>query len=75
LQKKIYTSLEDLQTDVDAWLRHYNRERLHSGRYCCGKTPMQTFRECKNVAVDKTNQLAYDKVAFDSRYFYDNPWI
>jgi hypothetical protein len=66
LRKKIYTSLEDLQTDVDVWLRHYNRERPHSGRYCCGKTPMQTFRECKDVAVDKTNQLAYDKGAFDS---------
>ncbi|MDR1235467.1 MAG: hypothetical protein LBJ96_00515 [Holosporaceae bacterium] len=41
-------------------------------KICSGKTPVQTFRECKNVAVDKTNQLAYDKAAFDSRYFYDN---
>jgi hypothetical protein len=27
LRKKIYTSLEELQTDADAWLRYYNCER------------------------------------------------
>ena len=26
-RKKLYQSLEDLQTDLDAWLEHYNRER------------------------------------------------
>jgi len=72
LRKKIYTSLEELQTDADAWLRYYNYERPHSGKYCCGKTPMQTFNECKNVAIDKSNQLAYRKNTSDSRNLYDN---
>jgi transposase InsO family protein len=72
LRRKIYTSLDELQTDVDAWLRYYNHERPHSGKYCCGKPPMQTFTECKNVAIDKSNQLAYDKNASDSCNLYDN---
>jgi hypothetical protein len=72
LRKKICTSLEELQTDVDAWLRHYNNDRPHSGKYCFGKTPLQTFRECKNLAIDKSNQLAYAKSSFNNRNLYDN---
>ncbi len=30
-RKKIYNSLEDLQIDVDHWLRSYNESRPHSG--------------------------------------------
>jgi transposase InsO family protein len=67
LCKKIYASLEELQTDVDAWLRHYNYERPHSGKYCRGKTPMQTFNEGKRIAIDKSNQSAYHKNVSDSR--------
>ena len=43
-RRKLYRSLEELQTDLDAWLEHYNRERPHSGRYCYGKTPWETFQ-------------------------------
>jgi len=42
-RKKIYNTLEELQDDMDTWLKHYNEERVHSGKYCFGKTPMQTF--------------------------------
>jgi transposase InsO family protein len=52
-RKKVYTTIEQLQTDVDEWLRYYNEERPHSGRYCYGKTPMQTFREAKHRADEK----------------------
>ncbi len=48
MRKKIYTSLEDLQLDLDIWLEYYNHERPHSGKYCYGKTPMQTFQDSKN---------------------------
>jgi len=54
LRKKLYWSVEELQTDLDAWLAKYNEQRPHSGRYCYGKTPMQTFRETLHIAVDKT---------------------
>ena len=38
-RKKLYTSLEELQADLDEWLGEYNRTRPHSGKYCYGKTP------------------------------------
>ena len=52
-RKKIYHTLEELQRDVDEWVDMYNNERPHSGRYCYGKTPMQTFRESKHLAEEK----------------------
>jgi transposase InsO family protein len=52
-RKKVYTSLGELQADVDEWLLVYNRERPHSGRYCYGKTPLQTFRDSKHLADQK----------------------
>src|SRR5690349_762474 len=52
-RKKIYNSLEELQQDIDQWLQIYNNERAHSGRYCFGKTPMQTFIESKVLAQAK----------------------
>jgi transposase InsO family protein len=42
-RRKIYRSLDELQEDVDTWLSEYNEQRPHSGKYCFGKTPMQTF--------------------------------
>jgi transposase InsO family protein len=52
-RKKIYHSIEELQQDVDEWLLVYNNQRPHSGRYCYGKTPMQTFVESKHLAEAK----------------------
>jgi transposase InsO family protein len=53
-RKKLYNKLEELQTDVDEWIRKYNYERPHSGKYCYGKTPYQTFLESKHIAIEKT---------------------
>lgn len=55
-RKKIYHSVDELQMDVDEWLKKYNEFRPHSGKYCYGKTPMQTFLDAKHIADDK--QLA-----------------
>ncbi len=52
-RKKIYTSLDQLQKDVDEWLEHYNRERTQTGKYCFGRTPLQTFRDTKPLAPHK----------------------
>ncbi len=59
MRKKIYSSIESLQQDLDAWLHNYNYERPHSGRYCYGKTPMQTFLDSKHLAVEKNNEILY----------------
>jgi hypothetical protein len=52
-RKKLYTSLEELQSDLDVWLREYNETREHSGKYCYGKTPWQTFLDSKYLAQAK----------------------
>lgn len=52
-RKKLYSSLEEIQQDIDQWLHFYNQERSHSGRYCFGKTPMQTFTDSKALAKAK----------------------
>ena len=52
-RRKLYHSLEQLQEDVDRWVEEYNNERTHSGKYCYGKTPMQTFIESVQLAHDR----------------------
>ncbi|HEX9062816.1 MAG TPA: IS481 family transposase [Clostridia bacterium] len=52
-RKKLYTSLQQLQENLDQWMQYYNEERPHSGRYCYGKTPMETFIDSKSRALEK----------------------
>ena len=54
-RKKLYRSLEELQRerDADEWVKQYNEERTHSGKYCYGKTPMQTFLDSIHIAKEK----------------------
>ena len=52
-RKKLYTSIDELQDDLDLWIKTYNEERLHQGRWCFGKTPMQTFLDAIPIAREK----------------------
>lgn len=52
-RKKIYANVEELQIDLDAWLIHYNHERTHQGKMCCGRTPMETFVDGKKIWQEK----------------------
>lgn len=52
-RKKIYAGLEDLQADLDAWVKEYNEARPHQGRWCYGKTPMRTFLDSVPLAKEK----------------------
>src|SRR5205807_3941616 len=52
-RKKLYRSLDELQSDLDVWLGEYNEKREHSGKYCYGKTPWQTFLDSKHLAQAK----------------------
>ena len=52
-RRKIYRDLEELQTDLDQWLKEYNEARSHQGRWCYGKTPMQTFVDSISLAKEK----------------------
>jgi len=53
-RKKVYRSTDELQADLDAWMKEYNEARPHQGRWCCGKTPMQTFLD----AMTKEKMIA-----------------
>ena len=52
-RKKVYNTLDELQADLDTWIEHYNCERTHTGKYCFGKTPMQTFLDSIPLAKEK----------------------
>ena len=52
-RKKIYNTIEELQADVDVWLDYYDNHRPHSGKYCFGKTPMQTWNDSLHLAKEK----------------------
>jgi transposase InsO family protein len=52
-RKKLYSSIDELQKDLDEWVEKYNCERPHSGKYCFGKTPMATFIESLSLTESK----------------------
>jgi len=52
-RKKIYSSIDELQLDLDSWLKEYNEERTHQGKKCCGRTPMQTLLDARHVVEQK----------------------
>jgi transposase InsO family protein len=52
-RKKLYSNLDEMQLDLDEWMKYYNQDRAHSGRYCYGKTPMETFKESLILARQK----------------------
>lgn len=53
LRRKLYTTVEELQQDLDEWLNHYNTERTHQGKQCFGKTPMATLLDGKAIWKEK----------------------
>ncbi|EFJ8421367.1 helix-turn-helix domain-containing protein [Escherichia coli] len=52
-RKKLYGDLDTLQSDLDEWLAHYNNERTHQGKMCCGRTPMETLLDGKRIWAEK----------------------
>jgi transposase InsO family protein len=52
-RKKLYATLEELQKDLDEWMKYYNNERTHQGKVCCGRTPLETLLDGKKVWAGK----------------------
>jgi transposase InsO family protein len=57
-RKRIYSTIEQLQADLDGWMREYNELRTHQGRGCFGRTPMPTFLDTVPLAKEKIIQIA-----------------
>jgi transposase InsO family protein len=52
-RKRFYRTLEEIQADLDASVDEYNTQRPHQGRWCYGKTPMQTFLDSVALAQEE----------------------
>lgn len=53
LRKRVYTSLDQLQASLDAWLAFYNEERPHLGYRNMGRRPLDTISQfCKTVSEE-----------------------
>lgn len=48
-RKKLYISVEELQADLDKWIKYYNTERPHRGYRNMGKRPIETIEEGKKL--------------------------
>lgn len=59
-RRKLYRSLDEWQADVDEWLHIYHEQRTHSGKYCFGKTPMQTLIDSRQLALNRQLESLYD---------------
>jgi hypothetical protein len=44
-----YISVDEIQRDLDTFLRYYNLERSHQGYRLKGRTPAQALREALGV--------------------------
>ena len=42
-RRKFYRSLDEIQIDLDEYMRSYNEQRTNQGKRCQGRTPMETF--------------------------------
>lgn len=59
-RKKLYNTIESLQQDLDQWIKEYNEVRTHSGKYCFGRTPAETFQASKQLAQAKMVDKRYE---------------
>jgi transposase InsO family protein len=52
-RKKLYADMESLQQDLDEWMLYYNEQRTHQGKMCCGRTPLTTLEDGKQIWKEK----------------------
>lgn len=57
-RKKLYESVEVLQTDLDVWLHHYNYERPHRGYRNMGRRPIETIEVGKKRREELAKEAA-----------------
>ena len=43
-RSKCYEALEEMQADLQVYLKHYNEKRPHQGRGINGRTPYRVFK-------------------------------
>lgn len=68
-RKKVYSSISELQADLDVWIKDYNENRPHQGKWCFGKTPLKTFIDSLQLAKEK---VIPDSLELTDRNFADS---
>ena len=58
-RKKLYKSLEEIQVDLDEFMKMYNSERTNQGKRCLGRTPIETLE----AAIPLCRQYVHEKLA------------
>jgi len=53
-RKKLYTSMEELQKDLDEWMSDDNNNLTHQEKKYCGRTPLDTFLDGKSIWIEKS---------------------
>lgn len=51
--RRFYETIDQLQADLDLFIDEYNLRPPYQGRWCFGKTPMQTFLDTVALAKEK----------------------
>ena len=57
-RKKLYRTIEEIQADLDEFMKWYNMDRTNQGRYCQGRTPLQTLID----GLALYNEFVYDNL-------------
>lgn len=52
-RKKLNSTMEELQKNLAEWIENYNNKRIHQGKMCNGRTPMETLLNGKSIWVEK----------------------
>ncbi len=62
LEKKLYNTLEGLQSDIDQWINFYNIKRQHSDRHCFGKPRFKHFLKVNSRHKTRTLTVFSDQM-------------
>jgi len=62
-RKKFYESIEEMQKDLDLYLKQYNQNRPHQGMNMKGRTPYQVFKDGLSKNNNKNEHLESMKKA------------
>lgn len=65
-RKKLYSSLEDLQRDLDSFMNSYNKDRTNQGKRCKGRTPYETFIEGVELYQNKVYESQTEEVTAEN---------
>lgn len=62
--KEVYATIDGLQADLGLWMREFNDIRLHEGKWCFGKTPIQkpSLTRCRCRAKKRSRRATQPEV-------------